>query len=81
MNNKKVYKFNQRCCIIGRCQLIGAEDAVALVNHTKTVRCISDKGILLQMEVKDFFQRIKQVNEQTWKFIQNSSYTKELFHQ
>lgn len=48
------------------------EDAIGMVNYTKTVKCKSSTGILLKMKVTDFYDRIK-VNGETWSLICKSS--------
>lgn len=65
-------KFQHKCCILGRGQLIGEEDAIGMVNYTKTVKCKSAEGSLLEMSVSDFYDRIK-VNGETWSLICKSS--------
>jgi hypothetical protein len=39
------------------------------VNHTKTFKCKSLYGTLLEMPVEDFYQRIKRDHEDTWNMI------------
>lgn len=34
-------KFQHKCCIVGTGQLIAEEDAIGMVNYTKTVKCKS----------------------------------------
>jgi CRP-like cAMP-binding protein len=34
-------RFEYKCCLIGRGQLIGEEDAIEMLNHSKTVKCKS----------------------------------------
>ena len=65
---KKMKQFNVQCKNLGRGQII-SEDAVNGVKHTKTFKCKSLNGILLEMPVEDFYQRIKRDHEDTWRLI------------
>jgi hypothetical protein len=64
----KANKFNVQVKLLGAGQII-SEDAVNKTMHTKTFKCKSLHGILLEMPVEDFYQRIKRDHEDTWKLI------------
>ena len=64
----KTKQFNVQVKLLGKGQII-SEDAVNKCMHTKTFKCKSLHGILLEMPVEDFYQRIKRDHEDTWKLI------------
>ncbi len=37
------------------------------MRHSKTVKCRSFKGELLEMSIADFYHRVKAVSEESWK--------------
>ena len=64
----KTKQFNVQVKLLGAGQII-SEDAVNKTIHTKTFKCKSLHGTLLEMPVEDFYQRIKRDHEDTWKLI------------
>ena len=64
----KTKQFNVQVKLLGKGQII-SEDAVNKSLHTKTFKCKSLHGILLEMSVEDFYQRIKRDHEDTWTLI------------
>ena len=57
---------------------MGEEDAIKMMNYTKTVKCKSQTGELLSMTTQEFFMRIKS-NEESWKYICETSEFKKKF--
>jgi len=54
---------------------MGEEDALHYPLHSKTVKCKSFKGELLEMTIQDFYQRVKAVSEDSWRQIcENSAF-------
>ena len=47
--------FTFQCVNLGVGLLFGEEDAVNLINHTKTVKCATQRGDVLVMSNSDFF--------------------------
>lgn len=68
---KKHTHYKISCNNLCRGQII-TEDAIKMVNHTKTLVCKSLTGKLLRMKVNNFYQRIK-VHDETWKFLQQTN--------
>jgi len=52
--------------------MLGEEDAVKMRDYSSTVKCYSEKGILLAMKIQDFYQKIK-ANGDTWSLIKNKA--------
>mmetsp|Transcript_34688 Transcript_34688/g.53175 ORF Transcript_34688/g.53175 Transcript_34688/m.53175 type:complete len:408 (-) Transcript_34688:1254-2477(-) len=68
-------RFNLQCSIICKGQIFGEEDAIHSTKHSKTVKCKSFKGELLEMTIADFYHRVKTVSEESWKQIcENSAF-------
>ena len=55
--------------------MMGVEDASIMQNYSKSLKCRSQKGVLLVMSVQDFQQRVK-TNEETWKIIKSRAISK-----
>ena len=51
--------FNFQCCNLNWGFLFGEEDAITQSDHTKSIKCLSQEGVLLVMSNADFLAQVK----------------------
>ena len=75
MKPKVQNKIKYSTSIFGTGSILAAEDAVLMQKYSKSVKCLSQKGILLTWELSNFLQ-IKFNNLDTWKMLTEKSQSK-----